>query len=71
MRVSCRLRVVMAERGIRHITDLAARTGISRSTLTALWQDRNDGITFDVLARLCEALQCTPGDLLVLVPDNE
>jgi putative transcriptional regulator len=53
------------------MTEVARRTGIGKTTLLRLYHDRAEGIRFDVLARLCKALNCQPGDLLVYVPDGE
>ena len=45
------------------ITDVAKNTGISRTTLTNLYYDRNAAISLDTLDRLCSYLQCGIGDL--------
>nr|DAO47890.1 MAG TPA: Cro/C1-type HTH DNA-binding domain protein [Caudoviricetes sp.] len=45
------------------ITDVAKNTGISRTTLTNLYYDRNAAISLDTLDRLCGFLQCGIGDL--------
>lgn len=47
--------------------ELAARAGVRRDTVSALERGKTQGIQFDTLARLCEALACEPGDLLILV----
>ncbi|CVI73273.1 hypothetical protein NDGK_02945 [Clostridiales bacterium CHKCI001] len=41
---------------------------ISESTLQNI--RRNKSITTDAIAKLCEALECQPGDILEYVPDN-
>jgi putative transcriptional regulator len=43
---------------------LAKETGISHTTLWRLKKDRALGINFITLEKLCEALDCQPGDLL-------
>lgn len=45
------------------ITDVAKNTGISRTTLTNLYYDRNTAISLEKLDKLCEYLQCGVGDL--------
>lgn len=44
---------------------LAKQTGISHTTLWRLKKARALGINFDTLERLCEVLECQPGDVLV------
>ncbi|TDA69375.1 MAG: transcriptional regulator [Clostridia bacterium] len=70
MAIVSKLAAIMGERGIRHISGLSEQTGIARSTLTKLWYNRVKGVTFDMLEKLCEVLECQPGDLLVYEPDN-
>lgn len=63
MKVIVRLDVVMAERKMKG-RDLAAQIGITEQNLSLLKSGKVKGIRFETLARLCEALDCTPGDLI-------
>lgn len=45
---------------------LAKETGVSHTTLWRLKKDKAQGITFNTLERVCEALSCQPGDVLTL-----
>jgi len=45
---------------------LAKETGVSHTTLWRLKKDKAQGITFNTLQRICEALKCQPGDVLKL-----
>ena len=47
------------------LTDLSERVGITVVNLSVLKNGRARAIRFSTLARLCEALDCQPGDLLV------
>ncbi len=58
-----RLDVVMALRKVRG-RDLAAQIGITEQNLSLLKSGKVKGVRFETLARLCEALECQPGDLL-------
>ena len=49
---------------------LAERTGLRRDTISALERGKSQGIEFDTLARLCDALGCMPNDLLELGPTS-
>lgn len=53
------------------ITDVAKNTGISRTTLTNLYYDRNAAISLDTLDRLCSYLQCGIGDLFEYKQNDE
>ncbi len=44
---------------------LAKETGISHTTLWRLKKDKALGINFDTLEKICLALQCKPGDVLM------
>ena len=44
---------------------LAKETGISHTTLWRLKKGKALGINFDTLEKLCSALNCQPGDLLL------
>jgi len=45
---------------------LAKETGVSHTTLWRLKKDKAQGITFNTLERICKALACQPGDVLIL-----
>jgi len=50
------------------LTDLSERVGVTIVNLSILKNGRARAIRFSTLARLCEALECQPGDLLVYQP---
>jgi putative transcriptional regulator len=45
---------------------LAKETGISHTTLWRLKKGKAVGINFETLEKICRALGCYPGDVLVL-----
>lgn len=49
---------------------LAQATGLSRGTLESLASRPGYNTTLDTIAKLCHALNCEPGALLVLEPDG-
>ena len=49
---------------------LAKTVGVDYTSIHRFKRGKAAGITFDLLARMCEALECQPGDLLVLVDDK-
>ncbi|MFM2782068.1 helix-turn-helix domain-containing protein [Klebsiella variicola] len=48
---------------------LAAFVGITEQNLSLLKSGKVKGIRFDTLSRICEALECQPGDNLAWEPD--
>ena len=58
-----RVPIVMAERGIFSIQELADRAGLDYSVARRVARGLSTGITFRVLGKLCEALDADVGDL--------
>jgi putative transcriptional regulator len=58
---------LLAQRGMT-LTELSARVGITIVNLSILKNGRARAIRFSTLARLCEALDCQPGELLSYQP---
>jgi putative transcriptional regulator len=54
---------LLAERGMT-VTELAERVGVTNVNLSVLKNGRAKAIRFSTLTRLCEVLECQPGDLL-------
>jgi putative transcriptional regulator len=50
---------------------LAKETGISHTTLWRLKKGRALGINFDTLLKICQALECQPGDVLGLANNKK
>ena len=68
MAITVRLDVMLALRKAKS-KDLAAFVGITETNLSLLKSGRVKGIRFETLEKICEFLQCQPGDLLVHEPD--
>jgi putative transcriptional regulator len=49
---------------------LAKETGVSHTTLWRLKKGKAVGINFETLEKICRALRCQPGDVLVLTKDK-
>jgi putative transcriptional regulator len=54
--------VMLARRKMR-LNELAERVGITPQNLSVLKTGRARAIRFSTLEKLCEALECQPGDL--------
>ena len=63
MPIIVRLDVELARRKMR-LNELAERTGISVPNLSILKSGKAKAIRFSTLEAICNALGCTPGDLL-------
>ena len=63
MAMIIRLDRVMADRKMS-LNELAARVGISNVNLSNIKTGKVSAIRFSTLDKICEVLQCQPGDLL-------
>ena len=63
MSIKVTLAVVMAQRNVKS-KDLAEHVGITESNLSLLKQGKVKGVRFDTLAKICDYLDCEPGDIL-------
>jgi putative transcriptional regulator len=61
--ISIHLDKVLADRGMT-LTELSERVGVSVVNLSILKNGHARAIRFSTLTRLCEVLDCQPGDLL-------
>ena len=68
MAIVVRLDVMLALRKARS-KELAAHVGITETDLSLLKSGRVKGIRFETLEKICDYLQCQPGDLLVYEPE--
>jgi putative transcriptional regulator len=61
--IAIHLDKLLADRGMT-LTELSERVDVSVVNLSILKNGRARAIRFSTLTRLCEALDCQPGDLL-------
>ncbi len=52
------------------ISDVAQRTGLNRSTITALYNETATRVDLSAIESLCNLFQCQVGELLEIVPDK-
>lgn len=50
--------------------ELATATGIRPNTIGELYHELVDKVSLEHLDKICEALDCQPGDLMVRVPNE-
>ena len=63
MSIIVNLDVMMAKRKISSL-ELSEKIGITPANLSILKKNRGKAIRFSTLDAICEALECTPGDIL-------
>ena len=63
-RIKTRLRVLLAEQDMKQY-ELAEKAGVTPNTVSAIASDDWDRISREVMLKICEALDCQPGDLFV------
>ncbi len=63
MTILVRLDVVLAKRKMKS-KELAARVGITEANLSKFKSGSVKGVKFETLDKICEVLECQPGDLI-------
>jgi putative transcriptional regulator len=63
MPIIVNLDIMLAKRKLRS-KELAERIGITEVNVSLLKSGRVKGMRFETLAKICEVLDCQPGDLL-------
>lgn len=63
MKIVLTLDVMLARRKMRS-KELAQRIGLSEQNLSLIRTGKVRGVRFETLAKICDALDCQPGDLL-------
>lgn len=69
MPIIVNLDVVLAKRKMRS-KELAERVGITEQNISLLKSGKVRGVRFETLEKICEALNCQPGELLEWQPSQ-
>ena len=64
------LDVMMARRHIS-LNDLAEKVGITYVNLSKIKNNKVNAIRFSTLSKICEVLECEPGDILKFSDEEE
>ncbi len=64
------LDVMLARRKMRS-KELAERIGFTEANVSLLKSGKVKGVRFETLEKICEVLQCQPGDLLEYRPETK
>ncbi|MCE2439669.1 MAG: helix-turn-helix transcriptional regulator [Candidatus Latescibacteria bacterium] len=68
------LHILMAERGPDRpyrISEIAGMTGLQANTVSAIFNNRAKRIDLATIETLCQALDCTPGELFQFKPEPD
>jgi len=63
------LDVMLARRKMRS-KELAERVGITVQNVSLLKSGKVKGVRFETLEKICEVLECKPGDILDFEPED-
>ena len=69
MPIVVNLDVMLAKRKIRG-KELATEIGITEQNLSLLRTGKVKGVRFSTLEKICQVLECQPGDILEFVADE-
>ncbi|MFJ4919591.1 helix-turn-helix domain-containing protein [Streptomyces sp. NPDC088725] len=64
------LDTLLQHRGMT-LAELSARVGVTNVNLSVLKNGRAKAIRFSTLTRICEVLECQPGDILTVRTDED
>ncbi|MFA0112533.1 helix-turn-helix domain-containing protein [Vibrio sp. 10N.261.46.E11] len=68
MTIRINLDIMMAKRKMR-LKTLAKEVGITEANLSVLKNDKAKAVRLSTLDKLCEVLECQPGDILEFEPN--
>lgn len=69
MPIVIELDVMLARRKMRS-KELAERIGITEQNVSLLKSGKVKGVRFETLEKICDVLECQPGDILIYQPDG-
>lgn len=70
MKIIITLDVMLARRKMK-LKELAALIGLSEQNLSMIKTGKVKGVRFDTLVKICDVLDCQPGDILEFSRDAE
>lgn len=69
MKIIVNLDVMLARRKMR-LKELATEIGVSEQNLSMIKTGKIKGVRFETLVKICDVLDCQPGDLLEFTRDE-
>ena len=68
--IAINIDVMLAKRKMS-VTELSNRVGITMANMSILKNGKAKAIKLETLSKICEVLECQPGDVLEYVPGQE
>ncbi|MGR3811038.1 helix-turn-helix domain-containing protein [Jiulongibacter sp. NS-SX5] len=65
MKIIVNLDIEMAKKRMS-LNELSEKVGVSNVNLSILKNQKAKGVRFETLLKICEALDCTPGDIIAI-----
>ena len=66
--VELKVKEVAEQKGISNPFALARESGLAYANCHKIWNNQQKMISLDTIDRLCDALGCEPGDIIVKIP---
>ncbi|MGO2082750.1 helix-turn-helix domain-containing protein [Vagococcus sp.] len=70
MAIRVNIDVMLAKRKMS-VTELAHHVGITMANISILKNGKAKAVKFSTLEKICEALECQPGDILEYVSESK
>lgn len=70
MKIVVNLDVMLAKRKMR-LKELAKSIGLSEQALSMIKTNKVKGVRFETLVKICDVLDCQPGDILEFVRETQ
>ena len=70
MKIIVNLDVMLAKRKMR-LKELAVKIGLSEQALSMIKTNKVKGVRFETMVKICDVLDCQPGDLLEFVRESD
>lgn len=67
--IKVQLDVILKQRQMT-VTELAEKVGITQANMSILKTGKAKAVRFATLAKICQILECQPGDILVYAPSK-
>ncbi len=69
--IEAKVREKAEARGVKSSYELQHALGVAPTVALRLWRGEVTRFSLETLDKLCSALNCQPGDLLIFVPDKK
>jgi DNA-binding Xre family transcriptional regulator len=68
--ITFRVKDVAEKQGLKNAHGLQLKAGLASHVAARIWKGQVERISVETIDRLCEALECEPGDFIVRVRER-